>query len=1048
MKLSFLFLLVLSSFSFITAIDLIEKLLKRQKYEVKLFQSNKLQQKVSTCLPPQYPIYCHCYTYDTLTCFNFTNLSDIKFNQVSDGNTFQNIQLTPRNKLQLNKNLNLSGLKADLTKQTILTLNNFDSFIFLTNPINDFIFNNSNNNNINHNGNLILELRDSLLDFKLNDENLEDLIIRCDPKLFDEEIVKSYKPLFSSFSEVVLHESVKFQNSEICPLVFLNANITRLSVSSLNDANHRLVFKQITNSSRITFNAVIKRFEIDNSSLDILDTHLLNSDLFYNLNELIITDSTIVKFDDNLFKMLSSIEIIMLQLRNFNQFFKENNNTKWLNSISVSSDKRQVLVAFIDNYQQYYYPDEDFCLFYEYPHNKSVFTYIQTKKNLNCSCTLVWLMKNWRQYGDSNLLLSDSVYDCLIDNTYFNELFMGCKFDERIQSCSGVKPTAEPIKGDKNLGLKIGLPVGLISLLVIVIVAGAVWYKFVRRRQPVINVDEEDDNSFTESEVEQEPNDGGEYDANENTEPANTNTQTTVNLFDKYNSLFLTSDYDYGRCKLIKHTINTANEKPIKVFDKTRLKLSDSQKLNVQKQLNEMLLRNIITQTTNNEWCLPVIAWEDQSLVAHTQQQLAYKADNELGNFNISIFKSFFLDFRDLNAILKRDTITASELKKDINRKINVLKQANYFTRLNLSFGSMQIELDSSSKHKTTFQSPLNDTIFYNFEVIPYGLANLKYTFENLVDLMLNDCLYKSCVVYHDSIIVFSKTLEEHYNHLEKVFIKLKENNLKLNKLNSSFIKRSIEFYNYLIRSDGNVSIVDTVLVDFDEKILPNEKTVRLIKSFPKPTTVKLLTQFMQILTPYKQYLQSHKSIIKDFEFIVQTMNTTATTKKITIDESKYYSLKSALLSLLKSNLPYMYENLVLYSTSTANVFSCVLIQKHSDETEYPISFLRKYRKDSIRSDTTTILNQKAYMITENKIMSILWAIEQFMPTLYERKFLITMNSFNQSFQFDNGLKLLDNDYFKLYVYKLQSLNFEVIIKPPNQLNEILNQVRTEDLAN
>lgn len=53
---------------------------------------------------------------------------------------------------------------------------------------------------------------------------------------------------------------------------------------------------------------------------------------------------------------------------------------------------------------------------------------------------------------------------------------------------------------------------------------------------------------------------------------------------------------------------------------------------------------------------------------------------------------------------------------------------------------------------------------------MPFGLCNAPATFQRLVDVVLAGLLWDICLVYMDDIIVFGKTLEEHFDNIERVF--------------------------------------------------------------------------------------------------------------------------------------------------------------------------------------------------------------------------------------------------------------------------------------
>ena len=63
---------------------------------------------------------------------------------------------------------------------------------------------------------------------------------------------------------------------------------------------------------------------------------------------------------------------------------------------------------------------------------------------------------------------------------------------------------------------------------------------------------------------------------------------------------------------------------------------------------------------------------------------------------------------------------------------------------------------------------------------MPFGLKNAPSTFQRCMYKILVEAIRKFVMVYIDDIIIYSKTFEEHMEHVEWVFNKLREANLKL----------------------------------------------------------------------------------------------------------------------------------------------------------------------------------------------------------------------------------------------------------------------------
>ena len=152
------------------------------------------------------------------------------------------------------------------------------------------------------------------------------------------------------------------------------------------------------------------------------------------------------------------------------------------------------------------------------------------------------------------------------------------------------------------------------------------------------------------------------------------------------------------------------------------------------------------------------------------------------------------VDFRDLNAATPKDmyVMPIVDMLVDSTANNELLSFMDSFSRYN------QILIAIDDIFKTAFRC-LSSLGTFEWMVMPFGLKNVGATYQKAMNAIFHDMLGHHMQIYIDDIMVKSKKVAEHVNHLRKSFERMRLHQLKLNSLKCAFRVQAENFLGFLV---------------------------------------------------------------------------------------------------------------------------------------------------------------------------------------------------------------------------------------------------------
>jgi hypothetical protein len=278
------------------------------------------------------------------------------------------------------------------------------------------------------------------------------------------------------------------------------------------------------------------------------------------------------------------------------------------------------------------------------------------------------------------------------------------------------------------------------------------------------------------------------------------------------------------------------------------------------------------------------------------------------------------IDYRELNRV----TIKNKYPLPRIDDLFDQLQGPQVFSKIDLRLGYHQLKIKSEDIPKTAFRTRYGH---YEFLVMPFGLTNAPAVFMDLMNRVFHEYLDRFVIVFIDDILVYSKSLEEHEDHLRIVLQILRDKKLYAKLKKCEFWLNQVVFLGHVISKDG---------------ITVNPNKIEVVVSWDRPTNVSEVSSFLGLAGYYKRFVEGFSRIKAPLTHLTRK-NAKFEWKEEC--EKSFQELKQRLVTALVLTIPSSSGGFVIYSDASHKGLGCVLMQ-HGKVVAYASRQLKNYEQN------------------------------------------------------------------------------------------------------
>jgi hypothetical protein len=210
---------------------------------------------------------------------------------------------------------------------------------------------------------------------------------------------------------------------------------------------------------------------------------------------------------------------------------------------------------------------------------------------------------------------------------------------------------------------------------------------------------------------------------------------------------------------------------------------------------------------------------------------------------------------------------------------------------------------------------------------MPFGLTNAPAVFMDLMNRVFHEYLDSFVIVFIDDILVYSKSQEEHEEHLRIVLQILRDRKLFAKLKKCEFWMDRVVFLGHVISRDG---------------ITVDPSKIEAVVNWVRLTNVSEVRSFLGLAGYYRRFVEGFSRIATPLTRLTQKNAKFEWTNEC---ERSFQELKQRLVSPQILTIPSSSSGFVIYSDASHKGLGCVLMQ-HGKVVAYASQQLKSYEQN------------------------------------------------------------------------------------------------------